>query len=362
MSNENKIPSSLKKAVEARRKAKGHIRTDFNPVKEMKEAMERKFASFDYFNSASYRATQAIERINQIKEQTLASFAYNTSLINNFTFPDYTSEIKQMFNQFRASETALDSFNKYYQTLATSNIIDFRTESYLRVQDTIAEALKPSFRFHDNIHLKIQDQFETLWSKIKDFEPRVEVSSDSLIIEKERFTREDIGQIAKDYIWDEKSDKNIFKQDEKHFLFKKTPKSVQWLICIIITTIITVYLTAFFNELTKNSIWSPERVAKRLVHFRKKEIREISKNKERKPTSFVNAEKLSVHIAPRKRSQTIGVLSYPYKVKVLKYKNKKRWVLIEWTSETDEKCKGWVLGRYIFRKNVLVINNDDGNK
>jgi len=353
-----KVPNTLKVVIEARRKAQESMKAAMQPSQQIAEVMKQRLNSVEHLKKLAYPTLPIAEMMEQIKQQQQV-YADMVSPLKNIAIPDYASEIRQIMSQLNFSSSAVEALKQCRQAFDTTNMFKSIIEGQREAQRRIVEALKPSFQVQRSITLELsrinswQDTFRSITDSLKDFRPAVEVLRDALVIEKDRFSQEDINQIAEEYIWDENSEKNIFKQDGRHLSWESIPKPIRWLIALIVATVFTIYFVAIWKEATKDTVLSPERVARRLIHFRKQEVRQINKNHQSNicPT-FVNTEYLLVYTMPKKRSHTIAVLSYPCEVKILKFKNKKCWALIEWADESNEVRQGWVLGRYIYRKNT----------
>lgn len=353
-----KIPSSVKAIVDARKKAEESIKASMQPSQQIVEIMKHQLNSVEHLRKLASPTSHIAEMMRQIKQQQQV-YADMIRPLKNIAIPDYASEIRQIMSQFKFSNSAVAVLRQFRQAFDTTNMFKSIIVEQREAQRRIVEALKPSFQVQRSMALELsrinswQYTFKSITNSLKDFRPAVEVLKDVLVIERNRFTQEDINQIAEEYIWDENSEKNIFKQDGRHLSWESIPKPVRWLIALIVATVFTIYFAAIWKEATKNTAISPERVARRLMHFRKQEVRQINKKHQNETTSpFVNTEYLLVHTVPEKRSQAVEVLSYPCEVKILKFKNKKRWALIEWADGSNEVCHGWVLGRYIYRKNT----------
>lgn len=356
--NKNKVPLALKAAIEAQRKAKESMKAAMQPSQRIAEVMKQNHSSIEHLRKLASPTSYIAEMMRQIKQQQQV-YADMIRPLKNIAIPDYTSEIRQMMSQLKFSNFAVEALKHYRQAFDAANMFKSIIEGQREAQKRIVEALKPTFQVQSSIALELsrmnswQDTFRSITDSLKNFRPAVEVLRDALVIEDEEFSQEDINHIAEEYIWDENSDKNIFKQDGKCLSWENIPKPVRLLIALVVATIFTIYFTAIWKEATKSTALNPERVARQLVHFRKQEVREINKNHQSDICSpFVNTEYLLVYTVPKKRSQTIAVLSYPCEIKILKFKSKKRWAFIEWTDRANEVHQGWVLGRYIYRKNT----------
>jgi len=219
----------------------------------------------------------------------------------------------------------------------------------VRTSELLRGFLKPSLNVQNIIDSisgfsKYEDTLTSLTENLGDFTPSLAIADDSLDIEGEIFSKEDIEQIIEEYICDKNSDKNIFKQDSKYL--SHVSKAVLWLISIVLG----FYILAIWKEATMNTALSPETVSKRLVHGCKQEVRQIDKNLQNKiHPPFVNTEKLHVYTSPTKKCHSITVLSYLDEIEIVKFRHKKRWALIQWEDGSGEEQRGWVLGRYVYR-------------
>lgn len=352
-----KVPNTLKTAIEVLRKAEERMKASMQLSRQIDDVMRHNLRSIEHFRKLTYpklhiaEMTRQIEKQHQVHDEMIRHF-------KNIAIPDSTFAIRHMMSKFKFSNSAVGVLKQHRKAFDAINMFKSIIEEQCNAQRRIVEALKPSFKIQRSIALELsrvnswQDTFRSITDSLKDFRPDVEVSRDALVIEKEQFSQEDINQIAEEYIWDENSNKNIFKQGDKRLSWESIPKPARWLIVLIIATVFTIYFTAIWKEVTKDSALSPERVARRLVHFRKQEVRQINKNHQNNICPpFINTEYLLVYTSPKRRSQAIAILSYPHEVKILKFKNKKRWALIEWKNESNEIRQGWSLARYIYRKN-----------
>jgi len=356
---QNKVPSTLKVAIEARRKAEESMKAAMQPSQRIAEVTKQNHSSIEHLRKLACPTSHVAEMMRQIKQQQQV-YADMIRPLKNIAIPDYTSGIRQMMSQLKFSNPVVEALKQYRQAFDATNMFkSIIIEEQREAQKRIVEALKPAFQVQNSIALELsrmnswQDTFRSITDSLKDFRPAVEVLRDALVIEDEQFSQEDINQIAEEYIWNENSDKNIFKQDGKRLFWENIPKPVRWLIALVVATIFTIYFTAIWKEVTKDTALSPERVARQLIHFRKQEVRQINKNHQINICPpFVNTEYLLIYTVPKKTSQAIAVLSYPCEVKILKFNKKKRWTLIEWEDESGETYQGWALARYIYRKNI----------
>ena len=349
--NNKKVPNTFKAVAEAQESIKSAMRPSHRIAEELKQQLN----STEQLRKLVSSVSPMVEMMRRFEQQQV--FADMLRPLENFVIPDIATATRQITNQLVSTNSAFEAFKQYRQAFDTTSMFKSIIKEQREVQKRIVESLKPSFQFSRGIALELsqanrwQDTFSSIKDSLKDFQPAVEVLKNALIIEKERFSKEYISQIAEEYIWDENSDKNVFRQDGKRLSWENIPKPVRWLIVLILATIFTIYFTAIWKEATKDTALSPERVARRIIHFRKQEVRQINKNNQNNICPpFVNTEYLRVYTAPKKRSRTIVVLTYPCEVKILKFKNKKCWALIEWKTESGEIYQGWALARYIYRK------------
>lgn len=358
MQEKNKIPNSLMAAIEARKTTEESIKAGMQPSQRIAEVMKQQLNSVEHLKKLTDPTSPIAEMMRQFKQQQQV-YADMIRPLKNIAIPDSTSAIKDMLNGLKLSNPISEAMKQCKEVFAAANMFKSIIEEQRNAHRKIVEALKPSFQAQRSLALELsrinswQDTFRSIADSLKDFRPAVEVLRDALVIEEEKFSQEDINQIAEEYIWDANSNKNIFKQDGKRLSWENIPKPVRWLIAIILGTMFTIYFTAIWKEATKDTILSPKRFGRRLIHFRKQEVRQINKNAQNNTHSpFVNTEYLPVYTSPKKRSRVIAVLSYPTEAKILRLKNKKRWALIEWENEPGEIQQGWSLVRYIYRKNI----------
>ena len=354
-----KVQNTLKAAIEAFGKTKESMKAAVRPSQRIIEAIKQKHKSIEHLKKFAFPSPHIAKMMRQIKQQQQV-YANMIRPFESITLPDYTYEIRQIISQLKFSNSTVEALKQYQQAFDPRNMFRSIIEEQHEAQSRIVEALKPSFQAQKSIALEVsrinswQNTFRSITDSLKDFRPAAEVLKDALVIEKEQFSQEDINRIAEEYIWDENSDKNIFRQDGKHLSWESIPKPVRWLIALVVATVFAIYLTAIWKEATKGTVLDPEKVARQFIHSRKQEVRQINKNHQSNtyPT-FVNTEYLLVRKSPKRRIRAIAALSYPCEVEILEFKNKKRWVLIEWENEFNEVNRGWVLGRYIYRKNTL---------
>ena len=355
--NKNKVPLALKAAIEARREAEENMKAAMQPSRQIAEMMRQIKREQQVYDDM----IRPLKNIYTSEMRQMMNFSNSAvKVLNQYRQEfDTANMFKSIIKEQREAFKFFDSLKPLRQAFDAASMFKSIIEEQRDVQKRIVEALKPTFQVQRSIALELsrmnswQDTFKSMTDSLKDFRPAVEVLRDALVIEDEEFSQEDINQIAEEYIWDENNDKNIFKQDSKGLSWESIPKPIRWLVALIFVTIFNIYLTAIWKEATKSTALNPERVARQLVHFRKQDVREINKNHQSDIYSpFVNTENLIVYTVPKKRSQIIAVLSYPREIKLLKFKNKKHWVFIEWTDEANEVYQGWVLGRYIYRKNT----------
>jgi len=350
-------PSSLIAGIEAKKRTVESLKAAMRSSQQVAEVMKRKHYSVGHLRTFASPAAQFNEMVKRIGQQHM--YADMVRAHKNAAILEYTSGIKSFLNELKLSSPISETMKQWGKACDTARIFRSVIEEQREFARSIAETLKLSFQVQKNIAFDFsrindwQSAFRSIADSLKDFRPAVEVLENALRVEEEQFSQEDINQIVAEYIGDKNSDKNIFRQDGRYLHWEKIPKPVRWLIALIIATIFTIYFTAIWKEATKNSVLSPERLARSLIHFRKQEVRQINKKHHGNTcTPFVNTEDLFVYVTPKRRSQAIAVLSYPCEVKMLRFKNKKRWALIEWQSDCGEICQGWSLARYIYKKNI----------
>lgn len=76
--------------------------------------------------------------------------------------------------------------------------------------------------------------------------------------------------------------------------------------------------------------------------------KEIVSNQSFNSSPFIIQDNIILHANSEKKSRVLARLPFGTEVQILKFRKKKRWVLIEW-QENGGLHRGWVLGRYVFR-------------
>lgn len=348
----NKATNSVNAVIAARNRFKATML----PSQRIAEIMRPTHSSIGHMLKLACPTLHITEMMRQINKQQ-HMFDTMTWSIRDFAFSNYGAAIKQAVSPLKFPNPVSTAVQNYQHTFGDFNPFRDIIEEQREAQKVIIDALRPAFEVQDSFALELsrmnswQDTLRSITDSLDDFKPEVEVQKDTLIIEDEQFSQEYINQIAEEYIWDENSDKNVFREDGKKTSWDSIPKPVRWVINLIVATILASYIMAFWKETTKNTALNPERVAKQLIHFRKVEVRQINKSFQSETAPpFVNTEDLHVYTAPTKKCHAIAILSYPCDIKILKFRNKKRWALIEWTNESGEVQRGWVLGRYVYRR------------
>lgn len=279
--NKVKVKNTLKAAIEARKKAKESMKATIRPSLRITEAMKQKHSSIEHLKKFVSPTSHIAEMMRQIKQQQQV-YADMIRPLESITLPDYAYEIRQIMSQFKFSNPAVEVLKQCQQAFNATNMFRSIIEEQHEAQRRIVEALKPSFQVQKSIALEVsrinswQNTFRSITDSLKDFRPAAEVLKDALVIEKEQFSQEDINRIAEEYIWDENSDKNIFRQDGKHLSWESIPKPVRWLIALVVATVFAIYLTAIWKEATKGTVLDPEKVARQFIHSRKQEVRQIT--------------------------------------------------------------------------------------
>lgn len=355
-SNNQKFHSSVGSIVEAQLKAYERFEKLTCSSGHIAEMLKQQRKATEKIRRITEPPLYLIKMLEQIRQQQ-RMYAGITNTFKKIYIPDYTFAIKSMTNRLKLANTVKEALKQFHQAFDTSNIFNSMIEGQREAQ-RLLEVLKPSFQIQKSLSEEIarmndwQNSFKSLTASLQNFRPTVEVLKDALVIENERFSQEQITQIAEEYIWDSTSNNNLFQQTDDKKFWELVPKPVRCLIFLIIATIFTIYFNVIYQEATKDTALSPERIARRLVHFRKKEVRQISKGQisEIKPP-FVNTEYLHLHINPKRNSKIIAELFYPYEVNILEFRKKKRWALVEWVDWAGDKHQGWTLARYIYRNN-----------
>jgi len=343
--NKNKALNTLAAAMEARRNLLESTMKPVEVVLQSQKAAEQ-----------ISKALRPLLQIQKMMDEICRPQKILADVVKQLKLPDYLSEVKKAMAGLHT-----DWVNQFRQTLDTSHIFKGIIASQQESQRKILEAIRPSVQIQKFFASEIakindwQEVFKSITDSIRGFSPIIETFNNALVIETEHFTQDQINQIADEYIWNVNRTKNIFKQSNTKSYWESLPKPLRWLIALIIGTIFTIYFTAIWKEASKGTILDPDGIAKHLIHLRKQEVKRIGKNSSNSVNSpFVNIEFLPVYVRPKHHSAIVVSLSYPCEIKILYLRNKKRWILIEWENGNGSKYQGWVLGRYIYRKNVQM--------
>ncbi len=343
--NNNRDQKTLQAFTTPQRQLVKNVRKMIEPSQQIANIIKRQQVSAKHLRELACPTRHVTEIMGQLRHQQQLSFDL---------MADYAFGLRDIVS--KAIDPVIEGMQQFRQMYNNAlGIFSSVMGEQQKIQKTIIEALQPSFQIQNSIALEMSkiniwhNAITSIADSLQSLDPAVEVMGDSLIIGEEQFSQERINQLAQEYIWDESSNRNISKQCDNSGFWKAIPKSVRWLILFILS----IYLTAIWNKVTENKLFSPDNVAKQVIHLRKQEVRQINKGylKHISPP-FVNTEHLLVHVSSRKQSRVNAVLSYPCEVNILRYKNHKRWVLIEWDDGSGEKHQGWALTRYIYRKRI----------
>jgi len=347
----NKVPNSVKVLLEARRKAEESMKAAMQPSQRIAEVMKQNHSSIENLRKSACPTSYVAEMMRGIKQQQKQVHADMIRHLENIAIPDYTSEIRQMMSQLKFSNPMVEALKQYRQAFDSTNIFKSTIVEQWKLDKKIIEALKPTFQVQNSIALELfrnnwQDALRSIKDSLKDFRPSVEVLRDALVIDKEQFSQEQISQISNDYLLDANSEKYVFRKNNKKNFWTSIPKRVVWVLLVIII----LYVQAGWRGLVKSGPLDLERFEKLVTSGRKNIVKHFSEWFTVRP--FVSTEKLKVYLNPKRKSIKIAELEFLQEVKVLKFKKKKRWALIEWEDESGETCQGWALTRYIYRKNI----------
>ncbi len=241
-------------------------------------------------------------------------------------YKPYTAMYKQIMTALSTSAAAHHDFAKAMAE---------RYKPHNVIQEHIRMALSTSAKTqHDyaRIIAEASASVQQISIQLQDYTPYIQYLDNAIEIDGEILTHADIQKsITSDVILNPSKWHELPKQLKLLLLdfFK------QALFTVIIAWI-------FFGEQPFNH----------LRHLQKNETREIKKqiialpNVEYSP--FVNQLCIDVYYSPKINNRSMVILPYGTDVRILDFKNKKRWLLIEW-QDGDETKQGWVLGRYIFR-------------
>lgn len=214
-------------------------------------------------------------------------------------------------------------------------------------QEMISEALWPireaaHFRqdLLQDILAPLREDLARLAASLQDYSPDITVDGDTLIVNGETYGPDDISRIEQEYVYGRAG---VLVKSPAQLAWERIPPATRWVIQAILSALIGMILQCLFFGV-------PGKTPAQIVHERKVEVRML--NSQAAPQDirpFVNTEVLTVHVAPRRQSAAVARLTYPQQVTILAYRQKKRWILIEWCDSFGNTCSGWVLGRYIFR-------------
>lgn len=355
-SNNQNLHRPFRRIVEAQRKASERFEKLTSPSRYIAEILKQQKEVMEKIRKLTEQPPHLKIIFEQIRQQQQQMYDHITDIFKKIAIPDYTNNIKSMANQLKMSNSVNKALRQYRLAFDKSNILTSMIKARQISQKRMLEASMPSFNIQKSLETEMtrinvwKNTCKSLTDNLKDFRPTVKVLKDAIVIQNERFSHEEITQIAEEYIWDENSNKNAFQLANKKKFWESIPKPILFIILVVLT----LYIQIFWKGFTKNTIFDLDRIEKQGIHIRKTLVRQIRKGQGREINPpFVNTEYLPVYINPRMKSKIISVLSYPCEVKILAYKKKKRFLLIEWADSNGEIHQGWTLGRYIYRKNEI---------
>ncbi|MCK5001204.1 MAG: hypothetical protein KAS23_16790 [Anaerohalosphaera sp.] len=327
----NKLASTLIATVEAQRKAAEQFKHQFtrpsqrivNDLWEQQKSIERIHRMF----KPSQFITEMIERDKKA-----------TTLLRKLVTPSkYLTDIQKSLKKWDMMAADLTKTFEHF------TILDRTAESLRKLFEPSLNTQKDIARFSKLFNS--ENTLKSLTDRLGDFAPTVTTVKDSLVIDTELFSQEQICQIANDYLLDANSDKNVFRNNNKKIFWTSIPKCVLWVILILIA----LYVQAGWRGLVKGGPLDLDHFEKLVTSGRKHIVKYYTKWFTVQP--FVNTKQLKVYLNPKRKSRKIADLKFLQEVKVLKFTKKKRWALIEWEDESNETHQGWTLARYIYRKN-----------
>lgn len=247
--------------------------------------------------------------------------------------------INQLTAPLRAHQEAMKQFQKSWLP-----ILDTQRFAQQRLAEQIAASVLPSKRiqeqmttFASKIALAKSDAMaeaaRALSERLQDYSPTIEDTGDALVIDGDAYTPADIEQaLAHGGVLSSPS------------LWASLPKPLQWLLLFVITTVLaTVWNWAAYNQVPFAYRRHQE---KAIVRQAKEDSQQHSVAQERLP--FVTKDSLSAHANSKLKSRVLDYLPFGTEVTILQFRNKKRWLLVEW-HDGEITQQGWVLGRHVFR-------------
>ncbi len=316
-----------------------------NAVLEMRRYFEGQF-SFGSLREETARVLQQQEIYNDVYKN-----ACKIAMSQKF---DFTRDLggkalrEAAIGVFQQQKNYNNDFKNVRQ-MAVFSKIDLMKDLVAEHQESrkrILETIRDSFDFQKmntefvskcNWH----DTLQSLNKALDGFEPTVKPLENAIVIDQEEFNQEQICQIVNDYILDGNSSSNIFVQGSEKGFWESIPKPVRCVIWLIIS----FHIFAFWNGMTKDTVFSLGNIERMVTDGRDKIFKQFRKLYTDRP--FVDYEKLKVYASPNRKSYVIADLSKWQDIEILKSKKKKRWILIEWEDSLGNKNSGWVLGRFI---------------
>ncbi|MHB8898385.1 MAG: hypothetical protein ACYC6Y_06530 [Thermoguttaceae bacterium] len=182
----------------------------------------------------------------------------------------------------------------------------------------------------------------SLENDLQGFSPAIQVADGSLVIDGQGYDAE---QIRDQYIL---GDEGLLFCDADEFtgLWQRMPLAVRWIVWFLLT----FYLAPFYNAATENTPFHPDKLARQVVESINRLRRQLlTSDSTHHAPCFVKRWETKAYLRPKRKSEVLGRLYLLQGVSILRYRNRKRWVLIEWEPEDGRKYRGWVLGRHICR-------------
>ena len=174
---------------------------------------------------------------------------------------------------------------------------------------------------------------QSLSERLQDYNPTIEDMGDAIVIDGDTYSQDDIEHaLVQD---------DVITSPSK---WESLPKPLQWLLLSILTIILS--WIANFVAYGQVPFAHPRHQQKAIVRQAKVESRQHVLEQEQLP--FVTKDDLTTHAGSKRKSRVLGHLPFGTEVSILQYRNKKRWLLVEWQDGATTR-KGWVLGRYVFR-------------
>ena len=202
-----------------------------NRIASYLNSYQRELDKFKHIGISSH-VLEENDRVRQ--QQVMLDNIKNSHLYT--AIPDFMIDSKNFFNMFTAAKSWAETVNQTQICIDRMNVQ--KELKYIGLENL--ESFKS---YHQKVNFlsfeierinDVKKVFESVVDKIQDFNPKVEFLNEGIVIENKLFYKNDISQIAEDYIWDDDSNKNIFQQTDKKEFWNSIPKPVLWIILAVL--------------------------------------------------------------------------------------------------------------------------------